>query len=497
MKQLQNYGTSRFGSSGQRGGLTIFTAVLVLILMTLMLVYATRVSVYETRVSGNEVRQKQAFHVAEAAVDQGIMYVLSNASLILSNKVDPFADGRNGWFSAGNTKWAPCPSPAADTHPCGGGVAATANSFYYDTDGDTATIESLPVGTIDFPPGSNARLSALLCYINDITNPTVCSATLPTTSEEEGNASLALTLLAYGYSDCTNPAVSSTCTGEATVALPVSSFKKFGGSPAVPLVTKSTFPPSGTGELVGNPNGGGIGVPLTAWVNENLACPPATSIADSGSWQTCELQEWYHTAEPPPGTTCTDNNCMCGPGGNDTDYFLSWRSATTHIDFDIVTDPLFPCDLFEFYFNYPRALYPLVKNQATIYSDCSSLGPYSSGLIWISGAECRLTANTIVGSPQAPIILVSAASNTVLAGGVTIHGVLYVFDGEDSSADLSTLGSAAVYGAVIVDATMAAFGGTFQIVYAEGTLANARGIGGVGAVNGGWRDFGLPEIAWP
>ena len=172
MKQLQNYGTSRFGSSGQRGGLTIFTAVLVLILMTLMLVYATRVSVYETRVSGNEVRQKQAFHVAEAAVDQGIMYVLSNASLILSNKVDPFADGRNGWFSAGNTKWAPCPSPAADTHPCGGGVAATANSFYYDTDGDTATIESLPVGTIDFPPGSNARLSALLCYINDITNPT-------------------------------------------------------------------------------------------------------------------------------------------------------------------------------------------------------------------------------------------------------------------------------------------------------------------------------------
>ena len=39
--------------------------------------------------------------------------------------------------------------------------------------------------------------------------------------------------------------------------------------------------------------------------------------------------------------------------------------------------------------------------------------------------------------------------------------------------------------------------GTFQIVYAEGVLANAKGAGGVGAVNGGGRDFGLPEIAWP
>ena len=25
----------------------------------------------------------------------------------------------------------------------------------------------------------------------------------------------------------------------------------------------------------------------------------------------------------------------------------------------------------------------------------------------------------------------------------------------------------------------------------------ANGIAGIGSVNGGWRDFGLPEIAWP
>ena len=57
MKQRHGYDKNRIGPNGQRGGLTIFSAALILILMTIVLVYATRVSVYETRVSANEVRQ--------------------------------------------------------------------------------------------------------------------------------------------------------------------------------------------------------------------------------------------------------------------------------------------------------------------------------------------------------------------------------------------------------------------------------------------------------
>jgi Tfp pilus assembly protein PilX len=52
------YWNSRFN---QRGGLTIFSAILILILMTTVLVYATRSSVFESRISGNEVKQKEAF----------------------------------------------------------------------------------------------------------------------------------------------------------------------------------------------------------------------------------------------------------------------------------------------------------------------------------------------------------------------------------------------------------------------------------------------------
>ena len=473
MNQSQTLCKNRIAGSGQRGALTIFTAVLVLILMTLMLVYATRVSLFETRVSGNEVRQKEAFHVAEAAVDQGIMFLLSNASLVLSSRVDVFPDGfgfdRDGWFAVGNVRWEPCTSThiADEKHPCGGGVAAETNSYFYDTDGDAGTFESLAVNTTDFPAGTTARMSALLCFV-DLSDPAACTGSAPTTGVEEAEASMVLTLLAYGYSDCT-----------------------------VPLVTKSTLPVTGTVEVVGNPNGGGLGVPLTTWINNNPACSPGTPITSSGSWQTCEMQEWYKTEEYPEGVigTCP-GSCQCGDG-NDTDYFLSWRKSTTNINIDIIVDPNFPCDLFEFYFGVQRSMYTVIKNQSKLYSDCTDLGPQSSGLIWISGDVCRINADTIVGSPENPVILISAATDTILAGGATIFGVLYVFDGEDINAELTTLGNATVYGAAIVDAVFDNVGGTFSIVHADGVLANAAGISGLGSVNGGWRDFGLPDIAWP
>ena len=63
----------------QSGGITIFTGIFVLILMTLMLLYASRVGLFEQRVSSNEMRQKIAFHNAESAVDQGVEYLLANA----------------------------------------------------------------------------------------------------------------------------------------------------------------------------------------------------------------------------------------------------------------------------------------------------------------------------------------------------------------------------------------------------------------------------------
>jgi len=506
MKQIHKFGKSRVGHGGQRGGLTIFSAALVLILMTMVMVYATRVSMFESRVSSNDVRQKEAFHVAESALDEGIMYLLSNSNVLLSSREDAFADGdtgsftKDGWLSASGMRWKLCSEAVAAgedmaSHPCGGDVAAISGAYYYETDNDTSTIEALPVNELDFPVGTTARMSALLCFV-DLTTPVPCTGN-PGSVGEEVDSTLILTLLAYGYSDCSDTTDITTCTGEATIAMPISNYRKLAGAPSVPLVSKSTAPLDGTFEVVGNPNGGGVGVPLTTWIDASAG------LISSGSWQTCEMEEWYHTNEQPEGVACTDNNCLCGPGGNDTSYFLSWRAqgGDTNIGIDIILDPDFPPDLFEFFFGVPRSLYTQVKNAAEDRidaSECGDLDQDSSGMIWINGGLCTIASNAVIGSPLAPVVLVSAADKISLAGGVVIYGVLYIFDDDPvgHGAELKTVGTATVYGAVIVDGTIDKLQGTFQVVYNKDVLLAANGIAGLGSVNGGWRDFGLPDIAW-
>ena len=493
---MYKHGNQKFtrhwaGGGGEHGGLTVFSAILVLILMTLMVIYSVRVGLFETRTSANDVRQKAAFHVAEAAVDQGVMYLLANAEVLLSNRADAFPDGnggftKDGWLVSGSEKWKPCPANPGPTHPCGGDPVATLGSYFYDTDGNAATFETLPLDETGFPTGVTARMSALLCIVNP--GSVTCDGAPPGTVIEESNSTMVITLLSYGYSDCTVTTNISTCTGEATVAFPVSNTKKLSGPPGVPLTSKSTFPPNGTAEVVANPNAGGVGVPISAWLNSNTACAPPAPVSTSGTWQTCEMEEWYGMGERPAGVACTASNCTCG-----TD-FISYRDASvTHVGIDIVVDPIFPCELFDFFFGQTPAL---VKGAATVLPDCSTLETQPPGMYWISGSKCALAGGTQYGSPTQPLILISAAHDTVLGGGVEFFGLLYIYDGEDIDADLKTTGSATIYGAAVVDAAMDQFNGTFQVVYSDLVLANAQGTAGLGAVNGGWRDFGLPEIGW-
>ncbi|MBT8062232.1 MAG: hypothetical protein KJO85_06070, partial [Gammaproteobacteria bacterium] len=317
MKIIENLNISR-----QAGGLTIFTAIFVLVLMTLMLLYASRVGVFEQRISSNEARQKLAFHAAEAILDQGQEYILANAGRIFSDDPQAVQIGpttyRAGWFAAGQVGWNQCTAAmiAKPNHPCGGDIPATLTSYFYDdpntTAGDVTGADSLPVNAALLPPGTTARLSAVLCIIDPANPSGGCQA--PDLSNEGENSTLVVfTMMAYGYSDCTDTNDITTCTGEARVARPLSNFKNLSGSPGVPLTTKSTFPPTGTAEVVGNPNGGGLGVPLTTWINDNPACSPGVDIQSSGSWQTCELQEWYSTSDYPDDVACPTASCGCGP----------------------------------------------------------------------------------------------------------------------------------------------------------------------------------------
>ena len=502
--------TKGFGASRQDGGLTIFTAVTVLVLMTLMLLYAARIGLFEQRTSANEARQKTAFHVAEATLDRSLEYLVANADRILSSSVDAFPDGAggftgDGWFAL--NRWDTCPANVSGGGPCKfldtndnddltDELGAGFQAWYYDGNGDDSwsSADFVPVPIGDLPANTTARVSLLMCFVDlGSGGPNSVCQSAPPSEDEEPETFMVLNALVYGYADCTDINNIATCQAEATVTRPFSNYKNLRGSPAVPLTSKTVFPPGGTAEVVPNPDGGGVGVPLSAWVNRNLACGGASLPIDGyGSWATCEMHEWYDRDDVPVGVECDQNTCSCT-----VDEAISYsQGQTTYAGIDIVPDDQFPCDLFEFYFGVPRTAYQIVKAGATIISNCNGLGPASSGLYWVSGGTCQINSNTKVGSPNNPVIIISAATTTRLNGGAEIFGLLYVFDGEDASAELVTAGTTTVYGAVVVDATMGNYNGTFQIVYNEGVLADASGINGIGGVSGGWRDFGLPDLAW-
>lgn len=488
--------THRFHSraltpASQRGVITTFTGVLVLILLGLMTFFAIRVGVFDQRVSANDARQKLAFHAAESGLQHAKEFFLANSILIASYTENFLPDGTDGWLAGTVEKrWQKCSDAGLDlvngggTHPCFGESvpAQRGNTYYYSFNSST----EVPIDTDAVMPGATETVSveALLCVLEideDAAIPVQGCSANPAIAD---GSYFMVTLLARGGADCNGGA----CNAEALVSEQVSNFGAAAGgnAPSVPLTTKSTFPPSGTAEIVPNPNSGGIGVPVSVWMNANTSCSADGSIIDpsSGSWGTCEMHEWYETDKMPPGVACT-GNCSC----TEAESISYTHGVVDTLGIDLVQDPDFPCDLFQFYFGVPRASYEIVKGFAKIINDCTSLNANSFGIYWVSGAECLVNANTQVGSPDAPVLIVSAASLTRFNGGAKVFGVLFITDVEDPAAELQSLGTNTVYGSVIVDGILGQYNGTFQVVWNDNAVHKAGTGGGLGAVIGGWSDF--------
>jgi parallel beta-helix repeat protein len=481
----------------QRGMLTTFTGVMILVLLTLMMFFAIRVGVFEQRVSANDSRQKLAFHTAESGINHAKEFFLANSIFLASEKEDLLANGSDGWLAeTGEKRWLKCSEAGLDlasgrgSHPCFGEAipAQRAASYFYSVDGSN----ELPINTSDIIPDSTEIVSveALLCVLEikedkDADIPVEGCAILNTPAVAGGDAGgnyFMITILARGQADC----VGTTCNAEALVSEQVSNFGATGGgnSPDVPLTTKSSFPPSGTSEVVPNPNAGGIGVPISVWMNDNECSSGAVVDPSSGSWATCEMHEWYGVDKKPDDMACS-GTCACTEAES-----ISFTNANTNkLGIDLVLDPDFPCDLFQFYFGIPRESYEIVKGYSKIISDCDSLDENSFGIYWVSGSECKVNSNTVIGSVDNPVLLISAATITTFNGGAKLYGVLFVTDVEDPAAELSSLGTNTVYGSVINDAELASFNGTFQVVWAEDVSEKAGNGGGLGSVLGGWSDF--------
>ena len=471
--------------SRQHGMLTVFTGILILVMLTMMMIFAVRSGVAEQRTSSNEVRQKLALHAAETGVQHAKEFFIANSMLIASDRIDKLPDGTDGWLAPGAAlRWLPCSeadlSAGRGTHPCYAepNLARRAESYYYSFNGSTEV--TLNTGGILAGTGQQVTVQALLCklLVSEFTSPPVqgCS-----TAADEFQ--YMLTILARGQADCDG----GTCRAEALVAEPMANHGVLSGGngPGVPLSTRTTWPPSGNAEIVPNPNGGGIGVPVSVWLNGNESCASQAVVSpSSGAWATCQLHEWYETDQVPDTLECT-GNCSCS-----RDESLSYTHGNDDIiGIDMDVDSEFPCDLFTFYFGIPKTHFEAIKSQARIIDDCSELGPNSYGTYWATGPLCHVGANTIIGSQHAPVMLISAASTTRFNGGTKMFGTLYLTDVEDAGAVIESNGNNTIYGAAIIDASIGAFTGTFQLIYVESVARIVAGTGGIGSLAGGWTDF--------
>jgi hypothetical protein len=480
----------------QSGMVTIFTGILILVLLTLMMFFAMRVGIFDQRVSANETRQKRAFHVAESGIQHAKEYFKANSVVAASPETGLLSDGTDGWLAAG--RWKRCSEADLSdaSHPCLAepNVDLHANLYFWNwPSGNAVEPTHLPIDTELLIPGAeeNVDVQALLCLLDidlDAVTPVQgCSTNTidPTATGFVDGTRYMITLIAQANVEC--DANGDNC-AQAVIRESVSNFGGAAGgqAPAVPLTTKNMFPPSGAAEIVANPNGGGVGVPTSVWMNRNPSCTPDGSAIDpsQGSWATCEAHEWYETESIPEDVQCPVS-CSCG-----LEESLSYtHGADDILGIDLIEDEEFPCDLFQFYFGTPRTNYESVKSFAKVLQDCDSLDESSSGIYWISGPSCSVNANTVIGSPKAPVLLISAAGVTRMAGGATIFGILYVSDIEDARATFESQGNNIVYGQVILDAEFGTYNGTFQVVYNENLLVRATATGGLGNVLGGWSDF--------
>lgn len=480
---------------GQKGAVTMFSAVMILILLTEMIIYSVQVGVFEQRKSSNETRQKLAFHAADSAIQQAKQFMLANSILASSDVNDLLPNGTDGWLSTDGLRWKPCSgiSGTTGTHPCFGEPvpALRANTYYYEFGGST----SLPLDPDAFSTSNNEKvtLNALLCMLDiDRTQDPIVQGCTTAAALQDGRYFM-ITLLARGEADCDNN--SANCTAEALVSEKIGSFGPGGGDggPGVPLTARTSVPLKGTVEIVPNPNGGGVGVPISTWANNNpigSECYLGVDAVspDSGSYSTCERHEWYAQDSFPSDYKCPTATCECKKG---TDRLLSFADGNERIlGMDIVLDDDFPCDLWAYSFGITKVNYLQVKDlvpPAHRLTSCDSLDENSFGMYWISGSACDM--KTQIGSAKAPVFLISAVSNTKVNAGASVFGVLFVTDVEDSAAEFTGNGRATIYGAAVMDAKMEHFNGTFQIVYLEDIIGLATATGGFGAVAGGWTDF--------
>lgn len=421
----------------QQGMATIIVAIVILVVISIMVLFAARVGVFDQRMSANEARYKEAFAIAEAGLD----YAAERFESEFTRLYD-------------------------------GSTNATSN----------ATLTNI-LANSQFP--NNTEIDGTAPEANE---PYFTVSITDTGVSPTGSAINAYTVTSTG--------VGSDGTATATVQRQFSMAYVFGGAvPDVPIIVGGAVGTGGNFNIVGNPNGGGEGVPVSIWTGPNNSDVEATS-----SSATCHL-EFYD-----------GNNAQCSnPSGNDENISRGTNPATSISSYDptypdiIPNDPDFPDDLFNFIFGVPRDSWQTIETQTNVESnntqvttDCSAMVAAGTAAgqnfpIWWVNGNCSISGGPTIGSTDNPVILVVADGQLKVTGGAQINGVVFLFDkpgGGSPSADLG--GTTEIVGSFISDAGGSAMQGSYSVVYDPSVIDSFISNGNnysFAWIPGSWRDF--------
>lgn len=252
--------------------------------------------------------------------------------------------------------------------------------------------------------------------------------------------------------------------GTATVQVQVAGYQLFSTAKAVPLMVAGGSDIGGALKVVANPNGGGPGVPLSAWSNQ--------AVGGNGSWQTCHQGEYS-------GGKCSAN-----------------LSDSNNIGPDIkANDPTFPPDLLWYLFGEPDTAAGwanMFNNGAIALSSCSSLGATSTGIFIVDvNVDCDLSA-TPIGSTAAPVVLIVRDGDLALNGNLVFNGIIFAHSTSTPRPKVTANGTAIVNGSLIANAPLDLSNGNFTVRYDQAVLSaiqqGAR-FQATKMVPGSWRDW--------
>ena len=236
-------------------------------------------------------------------------------------------------------------------------------------------------------------------------------------------------------------------------------------SPAAPLMTDGGLDIRTNFELVANPNAGGPGVALSLWTNGAVDMSRINGIS-------CGWFEYHQQL-------CQSRAYSAqGSAGHDI----------------LANDLAFPADVFGYLFNISIAHYASLRDEADlVLNNCLALSQQVLMFIWVTG-DCDIAANSQLGDPSAPVLLVIEEGDLRIANDATINGLVVLLKDPASVAthDVHMTPTSVLRGALVANQVLGRSAGTLHIVYAQQTLATlhtAPEFLRVARVPGSWRDL--------